>query len=116
MDQILQGMRAASIQEKRRSNNLQMLAEDRTRDNPLQFIIWINSLRQHTIALEESIQPVYEQMVTPIRPLEARLHNYQQQVPYYQMRSTQTETLDRWGEEHTMREICRVSLLSDICH
>lgn len=116
MDQVLQGMRAASMQGKRRSDNLQMLSEDRTRDNQLQFIIWIYSVKQHTIALEESIQPVYEQMLTPIRPLEARIHNDQQQAPYYQISSTQTETLDRWVEEYTMRDLFRVSLLSNICH
>ena len=82
---------------------LQMLAEDRTRDNQLQFIIWINYVKYPSIA-EEHIKSVYEHMESQIRPMEATPSNYQREIALYQMHGPRSDASRRWSKESTARE------------
>ena len=102
MDKILQGMQAPAAQETM-PDHLQMLAVDRTRDNQLQFIIWINSVKYPSIA-EEPIKSVYEHMESQIRPMEATVPNYQREKAFYQMHGPRSDASRRCSEEYTARE------------
>ena len=108
MDKVLQGMQATAVQQTR-PDDLQMLAEDRTRDNQLQFIIWINSVKSSSIT-EEDIKSVYEHMESQTRPRETTVATYQREVAFYQMHGPQTEASRRWKEEHTASELFGVNL------
>lgn len=103
MDQILQGIQAATIQ-LTMPNCLQMIAADLERGNPVQFIIWISSVKQPSIALEDGVKTVYEQIASPTSSLETAVLKFQWQVPYYRMYGAQIADCGRWEEEQTARE------------
>ena len=111
MDQILQGMQAATVQGTR-PNHVQMLEADLERDNPLQFIIWISSMRQPCIALEHGVKSIYEQMASPNSALETAVLKYQQELPYFRMQRDQIAAFGRWEEEQIARENNKVIFLS----
>lgn len=117
MDQILQGIQAATVQVTM-PNRLQMIAADLERGNPVQFIIWISSVRQPAIALEDGVKTVYEQIASPTSSLETAVLKFQWQVPYYRMYGAQIADFGRWEEEKTAREnnwviFPQLSLLSE---
>lgn len=66
MDQILQGMQAATVRETG-SDEVQMLAAHRSWENPLRFVIWIDSLKPSGLALEDSCHLVYKPPASQIR-------------------------------------------------
>lgn len=101
---------------------LQMLGEDRTSENRLQFIIWINSVRFPTITLEENIKSVYEHLASQTKPLETKvLDYYRQQAPHPPTPILPPETHgclreERIAREYIGREYDEVNLIASICH
>lgn len=67
VDQVLQGMRAATMQETR-PNDQQMWSDDQIWDHPLQFVIWIDSMRPSAVALQDSCHLVSEPRRSEIDP------------------------------------------------
>ena len=108
MDEILQGIQTTAVQETR-PDNLQMLAEDRTRDNQLQFIIWINSVEYPSIA-EDDIKTVYQHMESQTRPLEITVARYQREISFHEMHGPRNEASRRWREEYGAKESLVVNL------
>ena len=111
VDQLLQGMQAETIQGTK-SNDSQKLAEDQGPNTQLQFVIWITSLRMPSIAFEEGVKSVYDQVGGPTRALKASLRNYQWQVPLTQVNREQSKRQNRRkGEKHPLVLNVKVALL-----
>ena len=89
-----------------------MLAKDRTPDNQLQFIIWIDSVRLPTIAAQEGISSVYERLGSKPKPLETKVA-YQPQGPFPKMYVTAPGALGWWEEEPT---VSTATTLSSVHH
>ena len=101
-------MQAKTMQETR-PNILQQLADNRTGKKPLQFIIWISSLRYPLVTLEEDIPSVYERIVGQERALQSKFGQYKQRLPSFPTHSGQCGALGHCSEDHVVGEHYRVN-------